>query len=102
MGAVVEVYEFGANTGRLQGQGYRMPPIAKQVLTSTSSTGAATSAAFNRSTVAITAISTTDWRAAIGTTPTTTNSHVFVPASVFFDCEVTAGHKIIALSATAT
>lgn len=99
--AIVEVYEFAANTGRLSGR--RMPPLAKQVLTSSSTAVASTtSAAFNRGTTTITAISTTEWRAAIGTTPTTTHSHVFVPANVFFDAEVTAGHKIIALSATAT
>ncbi len=104
MGAIVEVYEFGAATGKLLCK--RMPPLAKQVLnstsTSTSGAGQATSSAFNRSTVLITAISTTDWRAAIGVTPTTATPHVFVPASVYFDAEVTAGHKIIALSATAT
>lgn len=96
--AVIEVYEFGGNTGRQTGR--KMPPLAKQVLTTGSTT--ATSAAFNKSTVSITAISTSEWRAAVGVTPTTTHSHFYVPANVYLDAEVVSAHKIIALSATAT
>lgn len=96
--ASVEVYEMGAAS--VSGEIRKFPVLAKQVLTTGSTT--ATSSAFNRSTTRISAISTDAWRGVIAATPTSTGAHFYVPAETYFDAEVIAGHKIIALSSTTT
>lgn len=96
--ASVEIYEFAGSRGDRQLRAH--PMLAKQVLTSGTTT--ATSATFSRSTVAITAISTDTWRGSIGVSPTSTGAHFLVPANTYFDADVIAGQKIIALSSTTT
>lgn len=93
----VEVFEQAAMRGvapiRI------MPPLAKQTL----SIGGAVSAAFNRSTVIITVVTTTacrvEFSVAAGTDPAGSGMTFPIAANTPYDFAVIAGRKVIAVAA---
>lgn len=70
------------------------PFVAQQIL----SIGGAASSAFNRSTVAITVITTTACKVEIGANPTGGTNKFAIEANIPYDFSVRAGHKIIAVA----
>lgn len=71
-----------------------VPFVAQQIL----SIAGAASSGFNRSTVAITVISTTDCNIEVGANPTGVTNKFKIEANTPYDFLVRAGHKIIAVA----